>query len=1126
MKVLFAIRDDNNIVDSIARKYQRDYNKKLLYKEVKNFTAILRELQQNNSYDRIVISDDIDEKINKSENKSKLILSRLNSIRKAAINKNNKSIPIIFISNNDKIKKQLFDLNIYNGILGEDKIKRKIYELMQVPRNSKKAKEYYHIQETQKAQSVQRTVSQSVNKQSDEKSEVEKVIKYLNQTGLSDEKYVKKFERAYSTLSKSDLDIIIKSLSASTKKILSNNSTRYNKIADTKKANKALNSKKTVNNEVTETTEETTTKRGRGRPRKQPKEDELEQEPVVKRKRGRPRKVSLEEKQTIKKENQKEEQSKNVNKKPEKTINKTQKVSTKLEKTVNKTEEVDDKPEKVTNKAEKVTVPGKKQSKVSKKEEKHDELDDLEDDDLDFELEEDLESTNATNNKLENDNLDALEDDDLDDDFFDEEEENDEDDKDNIEDDDDLDLDEDDDDDADYDDLDFDETDEEDNDSDFNEDDDDYDDLDLDEDDDDYDNLDLDEDDDENDDLDSDEDEDDYDDLNSDSDEDKDDYDDLDSDEDEDDYDDLDLDEDDDENDDLDLDEDEDDYDDLDSDEDEDDYDDLDLDEDEDDYDDLDLDEDDDLDKDNKKEDENVDLNESNDEEDDEFDLDDDDYDDLDLDEDDDDLDLGKDNKKEDEDLDLDDDDLDLNDEKQEDEEDDDDYLDLDDEDDDLNWDEDDNNLNLDNQQDNNVNTAKNEEEEDDLNLDDDDDYLDLDDEEDNNLNSYTNNNNENEDFNIDDEDDDLNLDKYDDEDDNNEFTLDEDDDLDFQNTNTNNNSDDELSLDDDDVLNLDDDELKIDDNKNIGNTSNQFSGIRNKNYIPNYDISKQINEINGVSNNKTLNNNEEKDGNSVSVSIPEGKNIAAFVGAHGNGTSFIVNNLAQLLSEQGIKVAILDLTKNKNAYYIYTENEERLRGIAYSCFEKLKSGISDGIKVNKNLTVYTSLPNSDSELENKESAIKTLLNEFSLILLDCDLETDLEYFEIAQEIYLVQTLDVLTIQPLTSFMKKLKMNNKLNEEKLRVLINKDIKVNKLNEKILISAMSVYNSPDTTYQLDLFNRDKIGYLTIPFEERNYSKYLDELVECKLTIRGYSKSLINSFNKLAKIVYPMNNKKRK
>ena len=514
MKVLFAIRDDNNIVDSIARKYQRDYNKKLLYKEVKNFTAILRELQQNNSYDRIVISDNIDEKINKSENKNKLILSRLNSIRKAAINKNNKSIPIIFISNNDKIKKQLFDLNIYNGILSEDKIKRKLYELMQKPRNSKKAKEYYNIQETPKAQGVQKTVSKSVDKQSNEKSEVEKVINYLNQTGLSDEKYVKKFERAYSTLSKSDLDILIKSLSARTKKILSNNSTRYNKIVDTKKANKALNSKKTVNNEVIETTEETTTKRGRGRPRKQPKEDELEEEPVVKRKRGRPRKVSLEEEQTIKKENQKEEQSKNVNKKPEKTINKTQKVSTKLEKAVNKTEEVDDKPEKVTNKAEKVAVPNKKQNKVSKKEEKYDKLDDLEDDD--FELEEDLESTDATNNELKNDNLDALEDDDLDDDFFDDEEEN-NDDKDNREDDDDLDLDEEDD---------------GDNDKNENEDDDDYDDLD--EDDDDYDNLDLDED------------ENDYDDLDS-------------NEEDDDNHDDLDLDEDDNEHDDIDSDEEEDD---------------------------------------------------------------------------------------------------------------------------------------------------------------------------------------------------------------------------------------------------------------------------------------------------------------------------------------------------------------------------------------------------------------------------------------------------------------------------------------------------------------------------------------------------------------------------------------
>ena len=318
------------------------------------------------------------------------------------------------------------------------------------------------------------------------------------------------------------------------------------------------------------------------------------------------------------------------------------------------------------------------------------------------------------------------------------------------------------------------------------------------------------------------------------------------------------------------------------------------------------------------------------------------------------------------------------------------------------------------------------------------------------------------------------------------------------------------------DIANRMDERLEAGDAKEILKVIGEYSKALN--LLDDYDH-RTLKKING--------NIDNEDTEAIKkIIIPDDKKIAAFVGTHGNGTSFVINNLALLLSEQGIKTAIIDLTKNKNSYYIFTQNEERLRGIAYSCFEKLKSGISDGIAVNKNLTVYTSLPNADSEIENKETAINTLLSEFSLILFDCDIETNQEYFEIAQDIYLVQSLDVLTIQPLTAFLKKLKMNKLLNEEKLKIIINKDLRVNKLNERILISAMSVYNSPDTTYQLDLFNRDKIGYLTIPFEEKNYSKYLDELAECKLTIRGYSKNLINSFNKLAKFVYPINGKKRK
>ena len=262
-----------------------------------------------------------------------------------------------------------------------------------------------------------------------------------------------------------------------------------------------------------------------------------------------------------------------------------------------------------------------------------------------------------------------------------------------------------------------------------------------------------------------------------------------------------------------------------------------------------------------------------------------------------------------------------------------------------------------------------------------------------------------------------------------------------------------------------------------------------------------------------------------MNLKVSNTQRIAAFVGSHGNGTSFVINNIAQILSEQGIKTAILDLTKNKNSYYIYTENEEKLRNIAYSCFEKLKSGIVDGIKINKNLDVFTALPYSDNEIDDEKSILKTLLKNYSLILIDCDFETKQNIFELVQEIYLVQSLDVLTIQPLTSFLKKLKMNKGLDEDKIKIIINKAVKVNSLNEKMIVSAMSVYNSPDTTYQLDLFNRDKVQYIIMPFEEQNYSKYLEQLIKCKLSARVYSKGLKNSLKKLGKMIYPIDTNKK-
>ena len=249
-------------------------------------------------------------------------------------------------------------------------------------------------------------------------------------------------------------------------------------------------------------------------------------------------------------------------------------------------------------------------------------------------------------------------------------------------------------------------------------------------------------------------------------------------------------------------------------------------------------------------------------------------------------------------------------------------------------------------------------------------------------------------------------------------------------------------------------------------------------------------------------------------------KKIVSFVGTSKNGTSFLVNNLAEVLSKKGIKTAVLDLTKNKYAYYIYTQNEEELRKKAFSCITNLKNGIVDGIQVNNNLTVFTTLPDEDNVMDDYESILTTLAQNYSLILMDCDFDTNYGYFKNAQEIYLVQSFDILTIQPLTAFLRNLKTKNILDPEKLRIVLNKVLRVRSVTERAVIGGMAFYNDPAMSFMTELFNKDTIKYCTIPFEEQTYSRYLEGLVNCKISVNGYSKNFMMSLEKLSNMVYPL------
>ena len=327
--------------------------------------------------------------------------------------------------------------------------------------------------------------------------------------------------------------------------------------------------------------------------------------------------------------------------------------------------------------------------------------------------------------------------------------------------------------------------------------------------------------------------------------------------------------------------------------------------------------------------------------------------------------------------------------------------------------------------------------------------------------------------------------------------------------------SDEEYDEDDDDFFDIDDDT----DVSNEKNANNSFNGISNKNYKYDDNLANSIKDLQETEENQQSYNAE------IDNLITSNQKVVAFVGTSKNGTSFMVNNLADVLSNRGIKTAILDLTKNKNAFYTYTNNEENLRKIAYNCLEKLKNGSAEGIDVNKNLSVFTCLPGEDSVLDNATNIIQTLIDNYTVVLLDCDFETRDKYFKVAQEIYLVQTLDVLTIQPLTAFLRDLKVKGILNPAKLRIVINKNIKVSSITERMLIDGMSSYNDPGMTYMTELFNSDNIKYATIPFDNQVYIRYLEGLISCKISTSKYPKYFLSNLNKLADVVYPVLNGKK-
>ena len=193
---------------------------------------------------------------------------------------------------------------------------------------------------------------------------------------------------------------------------------------------------------------------------------------------------------------------------------------------------------------------------------------------------------------------------------------------------------------------------------------------------------------------------------------------------------------------------------------------------------------------------------------------------------------------------------------------------------------------------------------------------------------------------------------------------------------------------------------------------------------------------------------------------------------------------------------------------------------------ENLKNGRADGILEHRNLTIYTSPSENGDELQAVEPIVETLIKNHNIILMDCDFDTPMRYFKYAQEIYLVQSMDILTIQPLTAFLRKLLDKGMFNESKARVVLNKFSRTREITEDLLVGGISIYNDAGMTVRKELFNRRTVQRITVPFELKTYLRYLDGLVTCDVSLKGYSKEFLQSLKRLANMIYQDNEKNKK
>lgn len=228
MKVLFAVNNEK-ISETIIKRYQKNYKEIISSKNVYYFNAILKELQRDKSYDRIIISEDL-EPISSDNNETvdKFLFDKLDKISDEAYSAVGNDIPIILICSDRRNRPEpllvkIFGIGVYNALIGQDRSINKVCELLNKPRSKKEAKKYYKID-------AGKVEYKPENESDVSEEEIQNILSHYKKLGRDEEKYVSSFDSIAAQYNSEQLKLIVTFLPKNVISVLENNSTRYRQL--------------------------------------------------------------------------------------------------------------------------------------------------------------------------------------------------------------------------------------------------------------------------------------------------------------------------------------------------------------------------------------------------------------------------------------------------------------------------------------------------------------------------------------------------------------------------------------------------------------------------------------------------------------------------------------------------------------------------------------------------------------------------------------------------------------------------------------------------------------------------------------------------------------------------------